>query len=118
MDSHEFIFRIREIVRDAAISDTLTVINKPPGRKPSPDLIEATNWYRTLDADQRRNLAGVIALAIDYAVFGFFASSMGFALLKTIMSIITTSSYAMSGGTQRLLNSQDNEMLHDIYNER
>jgi hypothetical protein len=118
MDSREFIFRIKEIVRDAAISDTLTVINKPPGRKPSPDLIEAANWYRTLDADQRRNLAGVIALAVDYAVFGFLCVLDGVRAIEVHNVDNHHFELRYVGRNTTLLNSQDNEMLHDIYNER
>lgn len=71
MTPQEFIDVIRLVVRDAAVSDSLSLIEHPPGRKPSQDLREMAEWYQSLDADSRRHLSQVIALAVDSAVFGF-----------------------------------------------
>src|SRR5262245_42083011 len=71
VNNHDFVATIKEAVRDAAITDTIDVLRNPPGRKPSQQMMERAEWYRSLDDEQRRILAGLIGDAVHNAIFGF-----------------------------------------------
>jgi hypothetical protein len=71
MNAEEFIHAIKLAVRDAAITNTIDVLARPPGRRPSQQLLDQSQWYKSLDEQERSLLGDVLALAVDHAVFGF-----------------------------------------------
>lgn len=117
MDSREFISVIKKIVRDAAVSDTISVMEHPPGRKPPQESKDRAEWYRSLDHDQRRLLASVIADAADRVIFG---------LLCVVDGVRAVEDGEVKGrfelryvkGTATLLNDPNDVMLHDLYKSR
>ena len=86
MNAEEFIHVIKLVVRDAAITDTIDVLARPPGRKPSQELLNQAEWYKSLSQQERSLLADVLARAVDCAVFGFSVSSTACASLRTAQS--------------------------------
>lgn len=45
MDNEYFVEAIVSCVRDTAVEDTLSVMEKPPGRKPRKKDLELSEWY-------------------------------------------------------------------------
>lgn len=53
MTPEEFVKALREVVLARAVDSTLSAIEKPPGRRPGRELLEASAWYQGL-SDQDR----------------------------------------------------------------
>ena len=73
MNAHEFVSAIRNVVMNTAVADALTTAQKPPGRRPSPDLLELSTWYNGLEDSDREMLRRMLAMAVHNTIFGFFA---------------------------------------------
>jgi hypothetical protein len=71
MTSEEFVDRVKIVVRDAAAAGELTILQRPPGRRPPADLLERSAWYNSLEDDQKRILSSILIDVADRAVFGF-----------------------------------------------
>jgi hypothetical protein len=114
MDSRRFISVIKEVVRDAAVRDTLRILEHPPGRRPPTELRDRAEWYGSLDDDQRRLIEGIVAQAVDTAVFG---------ILSVLDGVRAAESGAIKGNFElryvkdgvTLLNPPNGTMLHDLY---
>lgn len=73
MSPSEFVDAIRKVVMDAAVTDTIAVIEKPPGRRPAPTLSEMSRWYHALRDEDRAMLRSALELVARQSVFGFLA---------------------------------------------
>jgi hypothetical protein len=73
MNAQDFVAAIRSVVMDAAVADTLSVMKRPPGRRPADELVELGAWYDGLGDSERAMLNRVLALVARNAVFGLFA---------------------------------------------
>jgi hypothetical protein len=71
MDSEEFVSAIRKAIIDGAASDIIEMLENPPGRKPSANLIANSVWYKSLSQEQKRGFGPVIQDAVESSVFGF-----------------------------------------------
>lgn len=73
MKAQEFVNAIRSFVMEAAVSDTISVVQRPPGRRPSRDLVELSTWFGNLSEEDREMTKRMLALVARQAVFGLFA---------------------------------------------
>jgi hypothetical protein len=115
MDSREFVGLIKEVVRDAAISDTVSVLERPPGRRPPQVLTQQAAWYQSLDEQQKKLLKETIANGVDKAIFGLFCVLDGVRAIeggpnKGIFELRYVKEKSI------LLNPPEGTMLHDVYN--
>jgi hypothetical protein len=114
MNSHEFIDGVRKIVRDGAAAETLRVLQKVPGRRPSDELRERSEWYNSLGDEQKRVLSSILLDAVDRAVFGFLCVLDG---VRAIESDADKGKLELRyvKNDSVLLNPQEGEMLHDLW---
>jgi hypothetical protein len=117
MGPEEFISALRLVVRDAAIESTVSVLEHPPGRNPPQELREASEWFRSLDSNHRRLLLAVIAGAVDQTVFGILCVLDG---VRAVESGQKKGRLELRyvGEATVLINSQEEPMLHDLYDAR
>jgi hypothetical protein len=73
MTPDEFIDGIRNDVLDASVSDTISVVRSPPGRRPSAELVELSEWYKQLGESDRAMIRRILELEARQAVFGMLA---------------------------------------------
>ena len=71
MDSQQFVEVVRIVVRDGAAEAAMSVLQAPPGRRPSEDMMERSKWYNSLDDGQKRILSSIVLETANHAVFGF-----------------------------------------------
>src|ERR1700738_1460073 len=115
MDSRRFISVIKEVVRDAAISGTLQILEHPPGRRPPKELVDRADWYRSLNNDQRRLVHSIVTHAVDGAIFGLLCGLDGARAAESGEAKGNFElRYVKEGVT--LLNPPNDAMLHDLYN--
>lgn len=117
MNNELFIELIKMHVRDAAIEDVISKLNKPPGRKPRERHVTQSQWFNQLSTDDKNSVKEVVQEAVDEAIFGFLA------VLDGVRAVEDSSEhkgefilmYGLEGVNERL-NDPDKEYLHDIYN--
>lgn len=116
MDGRRFIGTIKKVVRDAAIEDTIDVLEVPPGRSPPADLLKQSHWYRSLSAEDQRVLTEIIANAVDRGIFGLLCVLDGVRAVEDGEVKGDFELKYIKNGTI-LLNAIDTPMLHDLYND-
>jgi hypothetical protein len=117
MKSVEFVEVVKKVVRDAAVSDVLGVLEAPPGRRPAVELLANSAWFKSLDSDQRKRLMSIINEAVDHAVFGLFCVIDGVRTIENGNPKGTIElRYVSPSNAVTALNPPNGEMLHDIYN--
>jgi hypothetical protein len=71
MTPEQFVDAVRDTVQTRAVDAGLSALERPPGRRPSPHLVEVSTWYRQLSAQDKSRVRGVATLVARQAVFGF-----------------------------------------------
>ena len=115
MDSQEFVDLIKRVVSDAAITDTVSVLTSPPGRKPSKPLLEMSEFYNKQSLDDKARIDMIIKNSVEEAVFGFFCVLDGVRAIEDFDDKGTLSLYHEGEVTIKLNSNGD---LHDIYNSK
>jgi hypothetical protein len=73
MHARDFVAAIRHLVIDASVTDTVTAVQAPPGRRPAVELVELSAWFHALSDADRDMVKRMLAMVAHGAVFGLFA---------------------------------------------
>ena len=73
MNARQFVDAIRRVVLKAAVSDTLAVVQNPPGRRPAQELVDVSRWYNALDAADQAMVGRMLEITARQALFGFLS---------------------------------------------
>jgi hypothetical protein len=73
MNAEDFVEALRTHVMEAAVADTISILQRPPGRSPSPELVELSNWLKGIPQDDAQKVERVLALCARQVLFGVFA---------------------------------------------
>ena len=117
MTPENFTAKIRQIVYESAINGTLSLIQNPPGRKPSENLVALSRWFATLSDTDKQNLEKAIAVAVHQATFGMLAVIDGVRQIEDTPSKGTLELHYKKDGQDILLNAPNSEYLHDLFNQ-
>jgi hypothetical protein len=116
MTSFDFIKRLQMVVYQSAIDGTLSLLEKPPGRRPSPNLVVISQWYNQLPVREKENICATIQLAVRASVFGMLT------VLDGVTSIREPGEERgflelryKTGAESVLLNNPGGELLHDLF---
>ena len=116
MTSEEFVKRIRLVVYDATVEGTVSLLEEPPGRCPSPGLVRLSQWFNRLSPEDKDYVRGIIEMAAGGAVFHMLT------VLDGDLAILTAEekhgSLELRYNTREqsvLLNAPTGEPLHDIF---
>ncbi len=71
MTPTEFVDLVRSSVQDEAVKGSISLVEKPPGRRPDADLVALSSWYNALDAAGKAMARRLCSLTARGAVFGF-----------------------------------------------
>lgn len=116
MNSEEFIDAIKLAVRDSAVTGTLSLLQKPPGRTPRQDLLEMSEWFNSLSNEDKSMLARVLRLNADGAVFGFLAVLDGERIIEDSPEKGEFELFYVGKKEKVRLNGPGQDMLHEIFN--
>jgi hypothetical protein len=118
MNTDEFIEALKIVVHDSAIRGIESSLLKPSGRKPSPKVVAAAQWFEGLKEEDRIVVRTIITRSVHAAVFGMLA------VLDGVTAIESTEekgqlilNFEDSSGVVRL-NPSSGDMLHDIYQSK
>lgn len=116
MTNADFVQRIQLAVYQASISGTISLLKNPPGRRPSPTLIELSQWFNQLSADDREHIATVTQLAVRSAVFEMLAVIDNATSIREAGEEVGTLELRyVTESESALINSPNTEFLHDLF---
>ena len=118
MRSEEFVAVIRLVVRDAAIRNTLSVLDSPPGRRPRQDLVEASAFFHELSPDERDVLRLIVTESVDSTIFNFLSVLDGVLAIESSPTKGTIELRYVRDGIASALNPPGGSFLHEIYNAK
>ena len=116
MDKEEFIKLIKSEVSDSSIESTIENLIDPPGRKPSAELLAQSEFYKSLSIENKEIINKIISEAVSEAVFGFLCVLDGVRSISKAGELNNLELSHVSTAQKTLLNSEQGEYLHDIYN--
>ena len=115
MDSVEFVHAIRIAVEDSAVEGSVRSLRDPPGRKPTANLIELSDWFLDLSELDQQMTIRAMREAVQSALFGFFCVLDG---VRTVEDSRDKGQFKLlfhKGGEVIQLNPESGESLHDLY---
>src|SRR5262245_42919474 len=116
MNPEEFVQAVKIQTSDAAVSGTIALLKRPPGRKPSQRLVRLSDWYSQLDKSNQEFLMEVLKEAADMAVFEFFCILDGVTPIEEGPQKGELELYYVRGGFKTRLNVPEREELHNTFN--
>lgn len=116
MSSEEFAKALKEQGSDAAIRITLQNLQKPPGKRPKPEMVQRSEWFTRLSENEREMLGQTIREAAENAVFGVLAVLDGARVVEDSKEKGDFELYYTRGKDKTLLNDEARTPLHDLYN--
>ncbi|UXM94265.1 hypothetical protein N5853_09110 [Bartonella sp. HY329] len=116
MTSEEFIDAMKKYIETDSIEIVKENLQSPPGRYPSQKDVMMSQFYNSLSEEDRSKINTIIKEAVQTTFFEIFCVIDGVKFIedspeKGIFKLIFE-----KNGKQYLLNSSDDEFLHDLYN--
>lgn len=119
MMAEDFIKRVQMAVYDSTIQGALSLLEKPPGRRPSPGLVRLSQWFNRLSPEDREHVRGVIQMAAGDAVFGMLTVLDGERSIREAGEPLGVLELRYRAGEQSiLLNDPAAPPLHDLFAEQ
>jgi hypothetical protein len=115
VDKETFVRAIEAVVTNSSVDGVLESLSHPPGRRPSANSVELSDWFTCLDDSARDRIKQVASLAARQATYSF---------LLVLDDLLTIESSDQKGrieifyrkdGLQTWLNSPNSEPLTSIF---
>jgi len=116
LNAEEFVHIVKLRTSDAAVKNTLTILENPSGRSPSPGVIALSRWYHGLSDSDRNMLRRALEESAASAIFGFFCILDGVRVIEDTPEKGELELYFVKGAEKNLLNSSHQEELHNLFN--
>jgi hypothetical protein len=116
MTPTEFVDAIRNVVLASAVKGTVSVLERPPGRRPREELVRASAWFHSLSESDKAMLRTALEIAAHGAVFGLFSVLDG---VRAVEDGEEKGSFRLThvrGDKETVINSPDGISLHDLLN--
>jgi hypothetical protein len=115
MNNEEFInglVKKRKILIESIIEN----LEDPPGRYPSKKDLDLNQFWLTMDRPTQMKIKEIITESIDSSIFHFLCILDHVSFIEDDEEKTKFELYASKNGQKQLLNSEDQEELHNIYN--
>jgi len=110
-----FVKAIEKVVLDSTVKGIQETLDHPPGRAPSKDLLELSQWYTSLTDKDKQMITKVITKASANAVFGFFCVIDGVRVFEDGPEKGDLELYYKKKNSETvLLNSPSGNFLHEL----
>jgi hypothetical protein len=114
----DFVVAVRRNVLAAAVEATTTILERPPGRKPKQELIEASVWYHSLSEHDRTMLLRVLRMTAHQTVFGFLSVLDGARVVEDEPQKGDFRLMFQKGAQEYTLTGSTETPLHEILNQQ
>lgn len=114
MNPESFVEALRQVVIESTSASIQEILENPPGRKPSREIIELSEWYKKSGEINRDMILKLVRESIQIATFGFLC------VLDGVRSIEDTEEKGQlklifeKGDESVLLNDPEKEYLHNL----
>lgn len=71
MNSTMFVAAIKRAVQQTALNSTVSLLEKPSGRGPSPESVSLSTWFKSLSSEDQTVVKRVVAMAAGQATYNF-----------------------------------------------
>ena len=116
LDPENFVRALEKSVRDPAVSNAVSVMTRPPGRKPPERLVALATWYSGLDEQDRLMLRAALKLVADSALFGFLCVLDGARAIESGDNKGEFRLLYLNGAdTERCLSGPGKPLLHEFF---
>ncbi len=116
MNSEEFVRRIHVAVYESSIKGCLSLLEKPPGRRPHAGLVELSRWFNQLPPDDRDYVREIIQLSVRSGVFGMLTVLDGVtSIWESEEEMGTLELRYNTAQESSVLTPPTGEFLHDIF---
>jgi hypothetical protein len=117
MTPEEFVEALRRAALVAAVDGMEAILERPPGRRPKPELVDASNWYRSLSEHDRRVMRQVMIMTAYQTVFGVLAVLDGARVIEDDPQKGEFRIIYKKGGKEWDLTEQNGSPLHELLND-
>jgi hypothetical protein len=116
MTAKQFTERIRRAVYESSVEGVIGLLQKPPGRRPSPTLVDLSQWFNQLPLDEKERVRATIHLAVRASVFGMLTVLDGVTSIRENGEPSGSLELRYNSEEQSvLLNDPAGELLHDLF---
>jgi len=117
MNAADFVDAIRTEVQDSATQGVMSLLERPPGRRPAPNLVALSQWFSSLSNDDKQRVREVAAMASHQATFGALTVLDGVRVIEDGADRGTLELRHVKGSESTLLNDPNGPLLHDLLNQ-
>jgi hypothetical protein len=114
MNAPDFVDAIRSEVRDAATQDVMSLLERPPGRRPVDNLVALSKWFNGLSDEDKKHAREIAAMASHQASFGFLAVLDGVRVIENAAVRGNLELRHVKDAESKLLNNPKGPLLHDL----
>lgn len=115
MTATEFVDAIRGVVEEASVSDTISLLRSPPGRKPDQELVEVSKRFNALGEQDRAMVKRALDMVAGQAVFGFLCVLDGSRPVEPAGPKGDFELRFIKDGQVEVLSGPDGEILHELF---
>lgn len=114
MDKQQFVTAVNARVVAGSVEGLKQILLQPPGREPHKDLVEESNWFKSLNEEDKAMVEKIIIRSVEQATFTFLCILDGVSAIedgpnKGILKLVYE-----KDGKQVRLNDEDSDYLHDL----
>jgi len=115
MNQNYFVEVLRKVVVDQSVNDMLLNLDKPPGSKPTEDILKQSKFYLGLSNDQKIDLKSVLNETAEMTLFGLLCVLDGVRAIEEHGEKGSLELWYRKGDFTHLINDPDKEFLHDLF---
>ncbi len=115
MTSNDFINILDKYIKNTTARGVISVLEKPPGKKPDKKLIETSNWYIRLNDDDKKMVASIVNDTVKSALFNFLCVIDGVIAIESSGKKGRLELSFCKDNERVLLNDPGEEYLHDKF---
>ena len=115
MDVTKFVDAIRLVVEQPAVKECVESYDDPPGRKPSDELTELSQWYKSLGGTDKEMLEKALQDAVRGSLFGIFCVLDGVRVIEDPEDRGELELSYVKNGVRTRITDPNQNLLHDEY---
>jgi len=113
MTPETFVSILKTECRDSAVTSCIASLEAPPGRRPAPDLVALSQWFRSLAESDRRSMESAMRMAADATLFGVLSVIDGVRVVESDPEKSEFTLTATKTGVVSVI-SPSETLLHDL----
>lgn len=112
----EFFVKNLSNIKNSIVEGLIKIYDKPPGRKPNAVLKEISSFYHSIPTQSQNILRNALDDSVSSGIFHFLCILDHVSFIEDTEEKTTFELYAVKGGKRVLLNDEQDEPLHDMFN--